>query len=73
MNITLSIDEKLLTDARNAASKMGKSLNQLIRDDLKRLTHSQSADKAFYEFKSLSGKGDSSRWKYNREELHERA
>jgi len=72
MNITLSIDEKLLVDARNAASKMGKSLNQLIREDLQRLTHDKQANKDFDEFKALSGKGDSKGWKFNRDELNKR-
>jgi predicted HicB family RNase H-like nuclease len=32
MNITLSIDERVAEQARQAAMAMGKSLNQAVRD-----------------------------------------
>ena len=32
MNITLSIEERVAENAREAARKMGKSLNQVVRD-----------------------------------------
>ena len=38
MNVTLSIDEKLLARARELAHQRGTSVNQLIRDYLERLT-----------------------------------
>ena len=34
MNITLSVDEQVAQRAREAAKKMGKSLNQVVRDYL---------------------------------------
>lgn len=34
VNITLSIDEPVAALAREAAKKMGKSLNQVVRDNL---------------------------------------
>ena len=34
MNITLSVDERVAENAREAARKMGKSLNQAVRDYL---------------------------------------
>ncbi len=37
MNITLSIDETVAQRAREAAQKMGKSLNQAVRDYLEQL------------------------------------
>lgn len=37
MNITLSIDERVAELARQAASSMGKSLNQAVRDYLEQL------------------------------------
>ena len=33
MNITLSVDERVAEAAREAARKMGKSLNQAVRDE----------------------------------------
>jgi hypothetical protein len=38
MNITLSVNEKTVLEARKVAASMGKSLNQIIREDLERLT-----------------------------------
>ena len=37
MNITLSVDEQVARRAREAAQKMGKSLNQVVRDYLEQL------------------------------------
>ena len=72
MNITLSIDEKTVIEARKVAVSMGKSLNQIIREDLERLTHKQNRNNALEEFKGLTGQGNSKKWKFNRDELHER-
>lgn len=72
MNITLSIDEKTVTEARKIATGMGKSLNQLIREDLQRLTQQQQRSKDLNEFKTISGNGNSQGWKFDRDELHER-
>ena len=72
MNITLSIDDKVVNEARKIASDMGKSLNQIIRDYLEQLTRQQQAQASFAEFAVLSGQGDSNGWKFNRDELHER-
>jgi len=40
MNITLSIEERIVDSAREAARKMGKSLNQAVRDYLEQLAGS---------------------------------
>lgn len=72
MNITLSVNEKTVVEARKVAASMGKSLNQIIREDLERLTQQQNRNNALDEFKSLMGQGNSKRWKFNRDELHER-
>lgn len=37
MNITLPVDERVAQAAREAARKMGKSLNQTMRNDLPQL------------------------------------
>lgn len=72
MNITLSVDEKIIIEARKVASSMGKSLNELIREDLERLTRKHRRDSDFREFESLKGQGNSDGWKFDRDELHER-
>lgn len=72
MNITLSVDEKTIIEARKVAASMGKSLNQIIREDLERLTSKQSRITALDEFKALAGQGNSKGWRINRDELHER-
>lgn len=72
MNITLSIDEKIVTEAREVAAAMGKSLNEIIREDLERLTRRHRRDQDLAELKSLSGQGKAEGWSFNRDELHER-
>lgn len=72
MNLTLSVDDKLVIDARKIASGMGKSLNQIIREYLENLTRQQKTEADFDEFFALSGQGNSHGWTFNRDELHER-
>lgn len=72
MNITLSIDEKVVSEAREIAAQMGKSLNQLIREHLEQMTQHQKAGADFEEFVSLSGQGDRQGWTFDRDDLHER-
>ncbi len=44
MNITLSVDERVADNAREAARKIGKSLNQAVRDYLEQLAdHARAA------------------------------
>ncbi len=72
MHITLSIDDKTVTEARKLAQAMGKSLNQLIKDGLQRLTQQPLRARDLEELKSLSGQGHSHGWQFDRDELHER-
>jgi DNA-binding IclR family transcriptional regulator len=72
MNITLSIDEKIVAEAREAAAAMGKSLNEIIREDLERLTRRHRRNQSFEELKALSGQGRREGWQFDRDELHER-
>ena len=72
MNITLSVNEQTVNEARKIASEMGTSLNQIIRDHLEILTKEKQSAGDLEEFISLSGKGHSSGWTFNRDELHER-
>ncbi len=72
MNITLSIDDEIVKEARRIAQAMGKSLNQLIREDLERLTRKQCLEADLEELRALDGRGSSDGWKFDRDELHER-
>jgi hypothetical protein len=75
MNITLSIDEKLAEQARKIAQSMGKRLNQVVRDYLEHLTGQGEAVEDISELRRLSAEsqGHSRSWRFNRDELHERA
>jgi Family of unknown function (DUF6364) len=72
MNVTLSIDEKIVARARKKADALGKSLNQLIRDYLQKLAGGDDPDRSIKEFRSLSGRGHSRGWRFDRNEIHER-
>jgi hypothetical protein len=73
VNVTLSIDEQLVTRARKKADALGKSLNQLIRDYLQRLAGGDDPERSIEEFKRLSGRGHSRGWRFDRNEIHERS
>ena len=73
MNITLSVDEQLVRRARRRADALGKSLNQLIRDYLRKLAGGDDPERSIKEFRRLSGKGHSRGWRFNRNEIHERS
>jgi hypothetical protein len=75
MNLTLSIDERLVKRARKKASAMGKSLNQLVREYLERLAGSDDAERDVAELRELSrsSRGRGRGWRFDRGELHERA
>ncbi len=74
MNITLSIDDILVEEARKLAQARGTSLNQLVRDYLEGLVRPRAADSYSAELRRLTaeGKGRSRGWRFDREELHER-
>jgi hypothetical protein len=73
MNVTLSLDDQVVTRARKKAEALGKSLNQLIRDYLERLAGGDDPERSIKEFKRLSGRGHSRGWRFNRDEIHERS
>ena len=73
MNLTLSIDEKLLERARVAAQAQGKSVNQLVREYLEQLSDAKNLESALEDFRKTSGLGHRKNWRFNRDELHERA
>lgn len=72
MNVTLSVDEQLVTRARKKAEALGKSLNQLIRDYLQTVAGGNDAERSIEEFKRLSGTGHSRGWRFDRNEIHSR-
>ena len=73
MNVTLSIDEQVVARARKKAKVLGKSLNELIRDYLQKLAGGEDPERSIVEFQSLSGRGQSRGWRFNRDEIHERS
>ena len=75
MNLTLSIDDRLLEEAREVARSMGKSVNQIVREHLEQLTSKDEAERDVEELRRLSreSKGRSRGWKFDREEIHERS
>ena len=74
VNLTLSVDEKTIERARDAAQAMGKSLNQLVRDHIERLSGADQrlADHEAFEARAIAGKGRLNGWKINREEANSR-
>ena len=72
MNVTLSLDDQLVTRARKKAEALGKSLNQLIRDYLQTVAGGDDPERSIAEFRRLSGKGHSRGWRFNRDEIHSR-
>lgn len=74
MNITLSIDEQVVKRARERLQAVGKSVNEEIREHLRQVAGLNSVDSERWieELGSLSGKGDSHGWRFNRDEIYER-
>ena len=74
MNITLSVDEQVAQRAREAAKKMGKSLNQVVRDYLEQLGGSSRRGQQWTQFEErcLQSGACLDGWHFNREEANER-
>jgi hypothetical protein len=74
MNLTLSIDEQIVKRARERLQAVGKSVNEEIRDHLQHIAgvNEKDGDRWFEELRSLSGKGDSHGWRFNRDDIYER-
>lgn len=73
-NVTLSMDESLLDQSRKYAQENGTTLNQLVRDLLKRTVCVDSGDPRA-EFKRIAKSLNLKRQEgvtWTREELHER-
>jgi hypothetical protein len=74
VNLTLSVDERLVKEATKVASAMGKSLNQLLREYLEKLTitHGAAGDVEEIRRRSAEGHGRSNGWRFDRDEIHKR-
>lgn len=74
MNITLSVDEQVAQRARDAAQKMGKSLNQAVRDYLEQLAGSSKRTDQWAQFEArcLESGGRLDGWHFSRDEANER-
>lgn len=72
MNITLSIDEQIVSRAREKLQATGKSINQEIREHLQHIvSDDQELEQELEEFVRTSGQGNSNGWKWNREDAYE--
>lgn len=71
VNITLAIDEQIAERAREKLRAAGKTLNQEIRDHLKHIAGDDDLERDLEFLKKTAGLGNSSGWKWNRDELYE--
>ena len=71
MKHTFWIDDRVVALARKKAQALGKSLDELIRDYLRAFA-ADDLEKSIVEFKRLSGRGNSSGWRFDRGEIHNR-
>ncbi len=74
MNLTLSISDELIQEARQRAEALGTSVNQLVREYLEDFAGKSDLHAVAEELRrlSLTSQGNSQGWKFNREELHQR-
>lgn len=74
MNITLSVDEHVAQRAREAAQKMGKSLNQVVRDYLEQLAGGSRREQQWAQFEArcLASKATLAGWHFDRDEANAR-
>ena len=72
MDLTLSIDKKLLEQARKTAGAMGISLNEMVRQYLEKVAGTAAQGETFREFRerSLTRGGHSQGQVWTREDLH---
>ena len=72
-NITLSIEEELLSQSREVAAWQGTSLNGLIRNALTKMTTLPRQQEWFERYALISEQisGNSGGWKFSRDELYD--
>ncbi len=71
MNITLSIDERLIQRAREKLRAAGRTVNQEIREHLERIVGDDDIERDIKFLEETAGRGNSSGWKYSREDAYE--
>lgn len=74
MNVTLSVPDEVMQEARSRAEALGTSVNQLVREYLEQFAGKGDLAHISSEFERLSygSDGDSRSWKFNREDLYSR-
>ena len=72
MNLTLSVEKKVLEKARKAAMGMGLSLNEMVRRYLQTLAGETDSTQTLTELQVLFMEqgGHSKGWRFDREDLH---
>ena len=74
MNVTLSIEDRVVAEARRIAAARGTSMNQLVRDFLNDLTGQQDVESVVAELKELWARESfRSEGPWSREELYDDA
>ena len=74
MNVTLSIEDRVVAEARRIAAARGTSVNQLVRDYLNELTRVDDVESVVAELDGMwAAESYRSRGPWTREELHERS
>lgn len=74
MNVTLSIDDRVVAEARRIAGDRGTSLNQLVRDYLNELTRTDDVETIIRELDAMwSERTYRSQGPWTRGEAHERS
>jgi hypothetical protein len=73
-DITLSVDEQVAARAREAAQKLGKSLNQVVPDYLEQLAGGVRRGQQWTEFEQrcLQSNGQLGDWHFDRDEANAR-
>ena len=74
VNVTLSLDDRVVTEARRIAALRGTSLNQLVRDFLNELTRVDDVEAVIAQLDMLWAEEPyRSQGSWIREELHDRS
>ena len=74
MNVTLSVDDRVVAEARRIAAVRGTSLNQIVRDFLNELTRVDEVESVVTQLDAFWAEEDyRSVGPWTREELHERS
>lgn len=74
MNITLSVEDRVVAEARRVAADRGTSLNQLVRDFLKDLTRRDDPEVVIARLEAIwAAESYRSEGPWTREEIHERS